>query len=254
MIRVMIIDDEPLARERIKRFLKDESDVEIIGECADGLKAVTLIETLKPDLIFLDIQIPELNGFDVLQTINSEQMPAVIFITSYDRYALQAFDVHALDYLLKPYTRERFSKALARARAQLDRTKNQDLDMRLLSLLENIKTPQKFLERLVVKSAGRVFFLRVEEINWVEAEGNYLRLHIGKDRHLLRETMNNLASKLDPEKFIRIHRSRIVNVERIKELQPLFNGEYAVILRDGTQLVLSRRYRDKLLGLFETSS
>jgi two-component system LytT family response regulator len=205
----------------------------------------------KPDLIFLDIQIPELNGFEVLEEIGVKQsLPAVIFITAYDRYALQAFDVQALDYLLKPYNRERFRKALERARAQLLGRKPDTVDERILSLLENLKTEPKFLERLVIRSSGRVFFLRTDEIDWIETEGNYLRLHAGKETHLLRETMNHLQSKLDPDKYLRIHRSTLVNIERIKELQPLFSGDYTVILRDNTQLALSRTHYGKLQELF----
>ncbi len=254
-IRTLVVDDEPLARERIKRFLAAEPDLELIGECAEGREAVAAIQTLKPDLVFLDIQIPELDGFGVLKAIAIEQMPAVIFVTAYDRYALQAFDVNALDYLLKPYNRERFHKAVERARAQLSNGAKGELNERLISLLENFKTEQpRHLERLMIKSSGRVFFLRAEELDWIEADGNYLRVHVGRESHLIRETMNRLASKLDPDKFLRIHRSTLVNIERIKELQPLFSGDYVVILRDGKQLTLSRSYRDKLLELFENSS
>jgi two-component system LytT family response regulator len=253
-IKALIVDDEPLARERIKRFLTDERDIELVGECADGQEAVSAIQTLEPDLVFLDIQIPELDGFGVLEAIGVEQMPAVIFVTAYDRYALQAFDVNALDYLLKPYNRERFHKAVERARAQLSNGAKGELSERLLSLLENLQPEQRHLERLMIKSSGRVFFLRTTEIDWIEAEGNYLRLHVGKESHLLRETMNRLAAKLDQDKFLRIHRSTLVNIERIKELQPLFSGDYVVILRDGKQLTLSRSYRDKLLELFDKSS
>ncbi len=255
-IRTLIVDDEPLARERIKRFLAAERDLELIGECAEGREAVAAIRTLKPDLVFLDIQIPELDGFGVLKAVGGAGMPAVIFVTAYDRYALQAFDVNALDYLLKPYNRERFRKAVERARAQLSNGAQGELNERLLSLLENFKSEpsSRHLERLMIKSSGRVFFLRAAELDWIEAEGNYLRLHVGRESHLLRETMNRLASKLDPNKFLRIHRSTLVNIERIKELQPLFSGDYVVILRDGKQLTLSRSYRDKLLELFENSS
>lgn len=253
-IRTLIVDDESLARERIKRFLASERDIETLGECADGREAVAAIQSLKPDLVFLDIQIPELDGFGVVEAVGVEQMPAVIFVTAYDRYALRAFEVNALDYLLKPYNHERFRKAVERARAQLSNGARGELNEQLLSLLQNLKTEQKHLERLMIKSSGRVFFLRTEEIDWIEAEGNYLRLHVGRERHLLRETMNRLASKLDPDKFLRIHRSTLVNIERIKELQPLFSGDYVVILRDGKQLTLSRSYRDKLLELFEKSS
>jgi two-component system LytT family response regulator len=256
-IRALIVDDEPLARERIKRFLATERDLELAGEASDGHEAVALIHALKPDLVFLDIQIPELDGFGVVKAVGVERMPAVIFVTAYDRYALQAFEVNALDYLLKPYNRERFHKAVERARAQLSNATpaaTGELNERLLSLLENFKSEPRHLERLMIKASGRVFFLRAEEIDWIEAEGNYLRLHVGRETHLLRETMNRLAAKLDHDKFLRIHRSTLVNIERIKELQPLFSGDYVVILRDGQQLNLSRSYRDKLLELFENSS
>ena len=250
-IRALIVDDEPLARERVKRFLSSEPDIEVIGECTNGRETVEAVYTLKPNLIFLDIQIPELDGFQVIEEISAEQqLPAVIFITAYDRYALQAFDVHALDYLLKPYNRERFRRALERARAHLLNGKAAVVDERILSLLENLKTEPKRLERLMIRSQGRVFFLRTHEIDWIEAEGNYLRLHVGKETHLLRETMSRLESKLDPDKFLRIHRSALVNIERIKELHPLFSGDYTVILHDGTQLTLSRSYHSKLQELF----
>lgn len=252
-IRALIVDDEPLARERIRRFLAREADIEIAAECTDGGEAVRQIRALRPDLVFLDIQMPERDGFGVLEEIGVEELPVVVFVTAYDRYAIKAFDFHALDYLLKPYTGERFRRAVERARAQIQHGKGGQLDERLISLLENLKTEQKVLERLMIKSAGRVFFLRTEEIDWIEAEGNYVRLHVGREAHLLRETMNRLASRLDPEKFLRIHRSTLVHIERIKELQPMFGGEYTVVLRDGTKLTLSRSYRDKLLELFENS-
>lgn len=252
-IRALIVDDEPLARERMRRFLAREVDIEIAAECSDGREAVESIRQLRPDLVFLDIQMPERDGFGVLEEMDMEELPVVVFVTAYDRYAIKAFDFHALDYLLKPYTGERFRRAVERARAQLQHGKGGQLDERLISLLENLKAEQKYLERLMIKSAGRVFFLRTEEIDWIEAEGNYVRLHVGHEAHLLRETMNRLASRLDPEKFLRIHRSTLVNIERIKELQPMFGGEYTVVLRDGTQLTLSRSHRDKLLELFENS-
>lgn len=250
-IRALIVDDEPLARERVKRFLRSESDIEVVGECADGPETIKAVGELKPDLVFLDIEIPELNGFEVLEEISvKQQLPAIIFITAFDRYALQAFDVHAVDYLLKPYNRERFRKALERARAQLLNKETAAVDERILSLLEHLKTEPKCLERLVIRSSGRVFFLRTNEIDWIEAEGNYLRLHVGKETHLIRETMSRLESKLDPDKFLRIHRSTLVNIERIKELHPLFSGDYTVILRDNTQLALSRTYHNRLQELF----
>jgi two-component system LytT family response regulator len=253
-IRTIVCDDEPLARERIKRYLGNEADIEVVSECANGQEAVEAVAKFSPDLLFLDIQMPELDGFGVLKAIGPQKVPAVIFVTAYDKYALSAFDVHALDYLLKPFNRDRFRRALGRARTQLEHDKVGQLDQRLLTLLEDLKTEHKYLDRLVVRSVGRVFFLKTNEIDWIEAAGNYVRLHVGREGHLLRETMSHLEAKLNPDKFLRIHRSTLVNIDRIKELQPLFSGDYTVILRDGRQLTLSRSYRDKLLELFDKSS
>lgn len=250
-IRTLIVDDEPLARERIRTLLADELDTEMIGEYANGYEAVIAIERDKPDLLFLDVQMPELDGFGVLQRLGAEKLPAVIFVTAYDQYALRAFEVHALDYLLKPFDRERFQKALQRARLQIQQAKDGDLNQRLLALLENLQPERKWLERLVVKSGGRVFFLKIEEIDWIEAAGNYVRLHTGRESHLLRETIKNLESQLDPKKFLRLNRSTIVRIDRIKELQPWFNGEYAIILQDGSRLTSSRGYREKLDTLLQ---
>jgi two-component system LytT family response regulator len=236
-----------LARERLRTLLRDEPDIELIGECADGKEAVSAIQGKNPELLFLDVQMPEMDGFAVLEAVGPERVPAVVFVTAYDRYALRAFDVHALDYLLKPFDRERFQKALERARAQVgERGKLGD---RLLALLKDIKDEPKRPERFVIKSAGRVFFLRADEIDWVEAAGNYVQLHVGSATHLMRETMGGLETRLDPEKFVRIHRSAIVQVDRIKEMQPAFHGDYIVILQDGTRLNLSRSYREKLQAL-----
>ena len=251
MIRALIVDDEPLARARIRRFLAGEKDVEIVGESGDGGAAVADVKRLKPDLMFLDIQMPEAAGFQVVEELAGEQMPVVIFVTAYDRYAIQAFDVHAIDYLLKPYTRDRFSRAVDRARKQLSNASRSDFDQRLMSLLEHAAGGEtRHLQRLMIKSSGRIYFIKADEVDWIGAEGNYVNLHVGRETHLLRETMSHLATKLDPEKFVRIHRSTIVNVDRVKELQPLFSGDYVAILHDGTQLNLSRAYREKSLKLF----
>jgi len=207
---------------------------------------VTAIHDDSPDLVFLDVQMPEMSGFEVIEAVGSEKMPLVIFVTAYDQHALKAFQVRALDYLLKPFDRERFSDSLQRARKQLEREETGDLGRRLLALVKDLRRDQPKSDRLVVKSGGRLFFLRTDEIDWVEAAGNYVRIHVGPASHLLRETMNALEGRLDGEKFFRIHRSRIVNMERIQELQPWLNGEYAVVLRSGTRLTLSRGYREKL--------
>lgn len=249
-MRVLIVDDEPLARERVRRHLRDEPGVEIVGEAGNGREAVAAIEEQKPDLVFLDVQMPEMNGFDVLEALNENKIPAIVFTTAYDKYAIQAFEFHALDYLLKPFTRERFRRAVRHAREQLENARQSgSIDERLVSLLENLKA-KKYLERIVVKSSGRVFFIKTDEIDWIEAAGNYLKLHVGRDAHLIRETMQSIEAKLDPEKFFRIHRSALVQIDRIKELHPLFGGDYAVILRNGTELTLSRNYRERLPELF----
>ena len=252
MIRTLIVDDEPLARARIRRFLASEKDVEIVGESGDGRAAVADVQRLKPDLMFLDIQLPEAAGLEVVEQLSDGHMPVVIFVTAYDKYAIQAFDVHAIDYLLKPYTRERFGRALERARKQLSNASRSEFDQRLMSLLENAAGGEHrhHLQRLMIKSSGRIYFIKADEVDWIGAEGNYVNLHVGREAHLLRETMSHLATKLDPEKFVRIHRSTIVNADRVKELQPLFSGDYVAILHDGTQLNLSRAYREKSLKLF----
>ncbi len=246
-IRTLIIDDEPLARERIRALLEKEADIEVLAECANGLEALRVIQSARPDLLFMDVQMPELDGFEVLEHLAHETIPAIIFVTAYDQYALRAFEVHALDYLLKPFDRERFEKALQRARQQLQRENAGDLHQRLQLLLEELQRDRKYLERLVVKSSGRVFFLKVEEIDWIEAAANYVRLQVGRESHLLRETIKGLEAKLDPAKFLRLSRSTIVNVDRIKELQPWSNnGEYAVLLKSGARLTSSRSYRERL--------
>ena len=250
MIRALIVDDEPLARARIRRFLASEKDVEIVGESGDGNAAVDAVQRLKPDLMFLDIQMPETAGFQVIEQLAGDHLPVVIFVTAYNQYAIQAFDVHAIDYLLKPYTRERFGRALERARKQLSNASRSEFDQRLMSLLEHAAGgEQRHLQRLMIKSSGRIYFIKADEVDWIGAEGNYVNLHVGRETHLLRETMSHLATKLDPDKFVRIHRSTIVNVDRVKELQPLFSGDYVAILHDGTQLNLSRAYREKSLKL-----
>jgi two-component system LytT family response regulator len=251
-IRTCIVDDEPLARERIRTLLSQESDIEVVGECGDGGEAIGRIKETQPDLLFLDVQMPVVDGFGVLQALDSQLPPAVIFVTAYDQYALQAFEVHALDYLLKPFNSRRFKKAVQRARNELLKDGNgHGVSERLLSLLENLKQDRRPQERLILKTSGRVTFLKVDEIDWIEAEGNYVRLHVGATSHLLRETMKGIEAKLDPDRFIRIHRSTIVNTDRIKELQPLFHGEYAVILRDGTRLTASRGPENKLRKILE---
>lgn len=245
-IRTMVVDDEPMARERLVGLLGQEADIELIGECADGSQAISAIRQQQPDLVFLDVQMPACDGFGVIKNVGPEQMPAVVFVTAYDEYALKAFEVHALDYLLKPFGRDRFQQTLQHARAYVERRRAGELGRRLMALVQDVKPEPRRLDRLVVKSGGRVFFLRTDDIDWVEAAGNYVRLHLTGTSHLFRETMTNMEARLDGQRFVRIHRSRIVNVDRIKELQPWLNGEYVVVLNNGTRLTLSRGYREKL--------
>ena len=249
-IRTMIVDDEELGRERVRMMLAEHPDIDVVAECSDGPEAVKTIERERPDLVFLDVQMPGMNGFEVLESLEGEPLPAVVFVTAHDDYALRAFDIHALDFLLKPFDNGRFEKTLERARVQVSQTRGTAVDSRILSLLEDLKSDRKYPERLIVKSGGRVFFLRTEEIDWVEAAGNYVRLHERNESHLLRESMKNMEAKLDPKLFVRIHRSAIVNVDRIKELEPWFHGEYIVIMRDGTRLTSSRVFSDRLTALF----
>jgi two-component system LytT family response regulator len=235
--RTLIVDDEPLARERLRTLLEQDPEIQIVGECANGRSAVAAVVKHSPDLMFLDVHMPEVDGFTVIEAIGPGAVPAVVFVTAYDRYALKAFEAHALDYLLKPFDRARFEKTLARAKRQLEGGTNQ----RLADLLRATQ-PQRF----VIKNAGRITFLKVEEVDWIEAEGNYVRLHSGSESHLLRETMNSMETRLNSRQFIRIHRSRIVNIDSIKELKPWFRGEYVVIMRSGEKLTLTRSYRDRL--------
>ncbi len=239
-MRVLIVDDEPLARERIRTLLSAEPDIEIVGEANDGASAISAIRKLSPGLVFLDVQMPEMDGFAVLEQLGLASMPAVIFVTAFDHYAIKAFEVSALDYLLKPFDRERFSKAVERARC------GSDIGARVRAVLEKWKERPKFADRIVVRSGGRVFFLRVEELDWIEAAGNYVRLHSGDEEHLYRETMSRLETILDPARFARIHRSAIVNIDRVKELHPLFRGDYEVVLRNGRKLTLHRSFRARL--------
>lgn len=264
-ITTLIVDDEPLARERLRRMLANETDVEIVGECVGGSEAVKLIEAERPRLVFLDVQMPEMSGFEVLQIISPELMPAIVFVTAYDRYAIQAFEFHALDYLLKPFDEERLRAALERARAEIKKRQfaaagrdredgAESFDERIGALLGSLRANNKYAERFVLKSIGRIYFIRTEEVDWIEAAGNYVNLHVGRENHLLRETMNNIENRLDPDRFLRIHRSAIVNIDFIKELSPLFNGDYKVVLNDDRELTLSRKYHDRLLRLFDKSS
>jgi len=252
-IRTLIIDDEPLARRNLRLLLEKDPQIEILEECRNGREAVKAIKALSPDLIFLDIQMPEMDGFDVLERVGPNHIQAIIFVTAFDQYALKAFDVHALDYLLKPYDDERFTHALERAKSQIEAREIDRLSKRLLALLEERESARQatnnennYLTRLMIKVSGRVMLLKVEEVDFIEADGNYAKLHVGRKSHLLREKMHDLEGRLDPAKFVRIHRSVIVNLDRIKEMHPHFNSDYIVVLEDGRQLRLSRTRRENL--------
>jgi two-component system, LytTR family, response regulator len=250
-IRALIVDDEPLAREGIHMRLKQAPDVDVIGECGNGREAVALIRREVPDLVFLDIQMPRMDGFGVIEAIGVKRMPQVIFVTAYDEHALRAFEVSALDYLLKPIDGARFIEALERARNRIRGNNLEAISERLQQMMVSLKAGRTYLERLSIKSgkSGRIIFLDVGEIDWIEAADNYVQVHAGRESHLLHATMNSLESKLDPDKFLRVHRSAIVNLGRIKELHPLFHGEYQIILRDGAQLTSGRGYRENLQKL-----
>jgi two-component system LytT family response regulator len=222
------------------------SAIEIVGECSSGPQAIAVITESSPDLVFLDVQMPEMDGFELARALGPERMPAVVFVTAFDEYALRAFEIHALDYLLKPFSAQRFKSALSHVREQLAQREATSLGRQLLALLPDIQRREPKPDRLVVKSSGRVYFVRTADIDWCEAAGNYVSVHVGLQSHLIRETMNHLESQLDSHQFVRIHRSTIVNVDRIHELRSSFNGEHVVLLRDGTRLTLSRGYRDAL--------
>ncbi len=243
-IRTLIVDDEPLARALLRRFLDEDSEIEVIGECGDGCTAIETIESATPELVFLDIQMPELDGFGVLQALVPETIPNVVFVTAYDQFALKAFDVHAIDYLLKPFDRERFQQALTRAKRQIAQQKREDVNEILLRFLNEQNARPQPVKRILVKSGGKAFFIRPDEISWVEAQGNYVALHVGAQSLLLRQTINALEKQLDPTKFQRIQRSTIVNLDAIREMYPAGRGDYEIVLKDGVLLKLNHSYRE----------
>ena len=250
-IRALIVDDEPLAREGVRLHLEEHDDVEVIGECGTGEAAVAAIENHAPDLVFLDVQMPGLDGFGVIEAIAADRLPAIVFVTAYDQFALRAFETHALAYLLKPFETERFNKALDRVRTQLRAKTKELMDEKLRDLVASLSGKERFLERLIARTSGRILILRVDDVDWIEAAANYVRVHIGPKQYLVRETMTHLESRLDPDKFLRIHRSIIVRKDRIKELEPLFQGDYSIILLDGTRLTSSRGYRERIQSFLQ---
>jgi two-component system LytT family response regulator len=249
-IRALIVDDEALARERVRTLLAGESDVELVGECVGGQEAVDAILEQRPDLVFLDVQMPDANGFEVIEAVGPERLPAVVFLTAYDEYALRAFEVHALDYVLKPIEPARFASTLERARRALGDAK----DQRLHDLLDARAAREAPVDRLVVRTRGKVWFLRPSEIDWIEADGKHVKLHVGNATHVLRQKLGDLEGRLAPHGFVRVHRSAIVNVDRIQELEPWFHGEYVVILKDGTTLTSSAAHSEALHRIVDAAS
>jgi two-component system LytT family response regulator len=244
-VRTLIVDDESLARDRLRQLLRNEPEIEIVGECADGREAVAAIQKARPELVFLDVQMPELDGFGVVEAIGAESAPVIVFVTAHDKFALRAFEIHAVDYLLKPFDRERFQKALRRALEQIKQREGGALIARQAAMIAELKSP-KSPERLAVKSGGNVVWVKLDEIDWIGSADNYAELHVGPKSHLMRETLAALESRLDPKMFVRISRSIIVNAQRVKELKRLFYGGYELTLQNGVKLTLSRRYHDKL--------
>lgn len=246
-IRALIVDDEPYARERVRRLVGDDGRIEVVGECPDGFDAVDKIRALAPDLVFLDVIMPGKDGFEVLDEVGAVT-PAVIFLTAFDRFAVRAFDACALDYLLKPFDEERFARAVDRAAAALAGGADQDGAQRVASPLRTAEGP---LHRLIVRESGRIRFVKTADIAWIAAEGNYACVHAGASAYLVRQTLSSLEAQLDPQRFVRIHRATIVNLDRVRELEPLVNGQHEVLLDDGTRLTMSRRYRahvERVLG------
>jgi two-component system, LytTR family, response regulator len=268
-IRALVVDDESLAREALLVMLGGDPEIEVIAECRNGKEAVTAIREQSPEVVFLDIQMPEMDGFQVVEEVGAMQMPVTIFVTAYDKHALRAFEAHALDYLLKPFDHDRFNTALQRAKTFVRQQKLSEISEGLFAMLQDLKlktaepptevdskkperTAQKEpIDRVVIKAGGRIYFLKVEEIDWVEGAGDYLSLHSGNQTHLIRETMGSFHAKLNPQKFLRIHRSTLVNIERIKDIRPLFKGEYLITLTTGIRLKASRGYRHELQLLLD---
>jgi two-component system, LytTR family, response regulator len=256
-IRVLVVDDEPIARSGMITLLARDPELSVVGECGDGLSAVSAIGELDPDLVLLDVQMPEADGFEVLRAIDAERMPVVIFVTAYDQFAVRAFEVNALDYLLKPFDDERFTAALERAKRALrqDSVSLADLGRRVAGLLDQTAAgpSARPLSRLIVKETGRAIFLSVDELDWIEAADYCVKLHVRGQTHLIRQSMQSFEGRLDPQRFFRVHRSALVNLDRVKEIQPLFKGEHVVILQDGTRLRLSRNRKDSLEALLGQS-
>lgn len=249
VIEALIVDDEAPARARVREVLADEPDIVVVGECTNGREAIAAIEQFRPDLMFLDVQMPEVTGFDVLRSIPVEQMPSVVFTTAYDQHAVEAFEYHALDYLLKPFKQARFKAAVQRVREHLakrdsNRNGTDAADSRVMELLQRLRPERSYLSRFVIKDASRVLIVKASEVDWIESAANYALLHAGDRTHIHRETMRSMEEQLCPSQFLRVSRSAIVNLERIKELRPMMRGEYVIVLQNGKQLTMTRGIRE----------
>ena len=254
-IRALIVDDEPLGRTGIRQLVEPLDDITVVGEAADGPEAVRQIEINEPDLVFLDVQMPEMSGLEVVREVGVEAMPLTIFVTAYDEYALDAFEAHALDYLLKPVEKERFEEAIERARRQLQQVSANELDQHLRGLLQEYADDEEddLIERFTIQSRNRIYFVDADNVQWIESEGDYVALHDGDDAHLVRKTMKELEKRLDPDRFLRVHRSYIVNVDYIEELRPLDHGTYQLRMASGTPLKTSRGYSDNVDALLDAT-
>lgn len=250
-LRCVVVDDEPLARDLLRGMLEAYSDIEVVAECADGRTALRAIRKLDPDLVFLDVQMPKMDGFDLVQELDPETMPSIVFVTAYDRYALRAFEIHALDYLLKPFDEERLDRALTRARDYLGRADRGEELSRVLALLEDLGARDRYPDRIAIRRSDRTILQPVAEIDWLEADGKHVKFHIGDRTFAIREAMSRIERMLDPRTFLRVSRSAIVNVGRIREVQPWFHGDHVIVLQSGEQVTTTRTYRssvNRLLG------
>jgi len=249
--RVLVVDDEPHARGVVRKMLRAAAEFEIVGECSNGYEAVAAVRRLRPDLMLLDVQMPEVDGFAVLDMLRGEDLPQVVFVTAYDQYALRAFEVHALDYLLKPFDEDRLIGMLQRARVHLTGKDLVNRDQKIVSLLEDLRRPQGYIERFLVRLQGRIILVPAHEVDLIEAEDKYVRLHVADASYLVRDTLARLQSCLDPSQFIRVHRSAIVKIGCVREIRPDFHGDYQILLRNGKTLALSRNYRDRFFASIE---
>jgi len=246
MIRALIVDDEPLPRERIRTLLAEHRNIEVIGECQDGQEAANKILAERPDLVFLDIQMPELDGFEVIKAIGPDDLPAIVFVTAFDEYAIRAFEVNAIDYLLKPINAGRFEKAVLRAIDRLAQFNERGPDRQLSSFVERLRAEQQYMLRFVVRTGSKLFFVRASDVDWIDVADNYVRLHVNGREHLVRDTLKSIESRLDPEIFVRVHRSIIINLDRVESVEPHFHGEYVVTMKDSARFTTSRSYSERL--------